>query len=54
MIVVTGHRKAMQKAVLGGAYNIMVTGALTKKAMEGMKGLETLWVGLTKPIYHRF
>ena len=54
MIVVTGHPKATQKAVLGEAFDIMVTGTLTKKAMEGMKDLETLWVGLTKPIYHRF
>ena len=42
-----GHRRAMQKAVKGGAFNITAAGTLTETAMEGMRELETSWVGLT-------
>ena len=45
-----GHRKSMQKAVKGGAFNISAEGTLTEKAMEGMRGLMSSWVGLTSKI----
>ena len=45
-----GHRRATQKAVSGGALIMTREGALTEQALEGMKTLETAWIGLTKPI----
>ena len=43
------HRMATQKAVSGGALIMTRDGALTEQALEGMKTLETAWIGLTKP-----
>ena len=43
-----GHRKATQKAVLGGALKMNAEGNLTDQALEGMKELETSWEGLTQ------
>ena len=42
-----GHRKSMQKVMKGGAFNVMATGTFTEKAMEGMRELESSWVGIT-------
>ena len=44
-----GHRRAMQKAVQGGALIVTRDGALTEQALEGMRTLEPSWIGLTKP-----